>query len=155
MKYSHTKHYKYKLEETEKRQTVITSYDFDNRYFAMLNDGQFFVKKGYAWDGSSIPLKKLWRFFSLGLYNPDKYCKVASLLHDALCQAMRVKLLPKTCKPVADWLYRTMCIEGGMSKRQAKMRYKALRKFGDAGITPEKNPRNRIYETPKPLEVKQ
>ena len=146
MKYSLTHHYKYKLEEPETRDTGITGYEFFNRYMSMLDDGMLLVKAGYAWDGSSIPHKKLFRFISLGFYDPDKYCKIASLIHDALCQAMREGLLPAEFKLAADVLYCEMCLEGGMSQEQANRRYWALRKYGDVGIKPEKNPRNKIYE---------
>jgi len=156
MKYSRTKHYKYKLEETEMRQTGIMGYEIDNRYMKMLPNGQLFVQTGYAWDGSSIPHKRKIRALSYlnplvwvrikDAYDADKYCKTASLIHDALCQAMREGLIRKTEKPWADGLYSQMCVEGGMSQKQANRRYKALRKFGDAGIQPEKNPRNKIFE---------
>ena len=147
MKYSLTKHYKYKLEETEMRETLIWGFEFNTPYMAMLDNGQLFVKKGYAWDGSSIPFKKIFRVLSLGMYDPDRYCKIASLIHDALCQAIREGFIPKHRKQVIDFLYRTMLIEGGMSERRAILRYNALRRFGDVGIEPEKNPRNKIFET--------
>jgi hypothetical protein len=146
MKYSLTKHYKYKLEETYTTQTNITGVEFDTPYISMLDNGQFFVKKGYAWDGSSIPHKKLLRVLSLGFYDPDKYCKIASLVHDALCQAMREGLLDKEYKYDTDNLYYAMCIDGGMSARQALRRLNALCKFGDIGIEPEEHPRNKIYK---------
>ena len=146
MKYSKVKAYKYKLEEPETRTTDIPNYEFDNRYMSMLDDGTLLVKYGYAWDGSSIPHKKLWRVLSFWIYDADRYCKKASLFHDALCQAMREGLLPTAWKDTADRLYREMCIEGGLSRRRANMRYKTLRKFGDVGIQPEKKPRNKIYE---------
>jgi len=147
MKYSKTRHYKYKLEETEMRQTEITGFSFNNRYMAMLENGQIFSKAGYAWDGSSIPYKKFLRILTMGIYDPDKYCKTASLIHDTFYQAIREGLLSKHEKIKADILYRQMCIEGGMSEGWATGRYKALRKFGDRGIVPEKNPRNRVYDT--------
>lgn len=146
MKYSKVKAYKYKLEENELRKTPLGGYEFDNRYMSMLDDGTLLIKQGYAWDGSSIPYKGLIRVLSLWQYDGDRYCKKASLIHDALCQAMREKLLSALHKFDADLLYYQMCIEGGMSKKQAVMRYKALRKFGDIGIQPEKNPRNKIFE---------
>ncbi len=179
MKYSYVKHYKFKLEETEMRETLILGFEFNTRYMAMLDNGQFFAKYSYIWDGSSIPYKKMLRVLSLWLYDADKYCKIAGLIHDGLCQAIREGLLPKHLKEKIDLLYRTMCIEGRMAayekkleeklakkptiltkkiekKRQqykkkterwAERRYKALRRFGDVGIEPEKNPRNQIFTT--------
>ncbi len=146
MKYSKVKAYKYKLEESEIRMTGIMGYDFNTRYMTMLDDGRLLVKRGYAWDGSSIPYKRLLRVLSFFIYDADRYCKIASLIHDALCQAMREGLLSATWKKTADSIYCGMCMEGGMSRKRANIRYRALRKFGDVGIKPEKNPRNKIYE---------
>ncbi len=100
------------------------------------------IEKGYAWDGSSIPLKKWFK----RIWDADKYCKKASLVHDALCQAMREDLLAKSYKEYIDGLYRDMCIQGGMGKREANLRYWFLRKFGDRGIRKEKNPRGKVFE---------
>ena len=149
MKYSLTKHYKYKLEENYLRETNITGFTFDTPYYSMLDDGKFLVKKSYTWDGSSVPHKKLIRVLSLWTYNPDRHCKIASLIHDALCQAMREGLLLARYKLQADMLYQDMCLEGGMGGKQAMKRYWALRKFGNSGIEPEENPRNKIYDTGK------
>ncbi len=102
-------------------------------------------------------------------YDADRYCKTASLVHDGLSQAMREGWLDKAWKQEADLLYETMCFEDRMEVwelktktknktpkkrikyenkvyRWAKKRYWALRKFGNVGIEPEKNPRNKIYE---------
>lgn len=147
MKYSEVKAYKFKLEESYSRFTGIKGYEFNTAYYSMCPDGEFVVFRGYAWDGSSIPYKKLLRIASLGFYDPDRYCKEASLIHDGLCQAIREGLLPKKWKLQADILYKKMSVEGGMSEKQAKRRYVVLRKFGDKGIEPEKNPRNKIYDT--------
>ena len=147
MKYSFTKHYKYKLEEMETCCTGIRGDGFENKYMYMHEDGDLFIKEGYAWDGSSIPHKGLIRVLSLWQYDGDRYCKVASLIHDALCQAMREGNLPKGEKFHADCLYAKLCEQGGLSKWRATKRFQALRKFGDSGIEPEKNPRNKIYDT--------
>lgn len=160
MKYSKVRAYKYKVEEPEIRQTDITGYNFDNRYYSMLDSGTLLVKYGYAWNGSSVPYKRLLRVLSLWIYDADRYCKTASLIHDALCQAMREGQLKKVCKEKADILFRQMCIEGRKAKTKrltpkkikkinkwAQRRYWALRKFGDAGIKPETEPRNKIYDT--------
>jgi hypothetical protein len=149
VKYSLTKHYKFKLEENEVIQTDIEGRPFATRWMRLGMEGKLTVLKGYCHDGSSIPFKRTLRVLSLWIYDADRYCKEASLGHDALCQAIREGNLPKHLKEYVDSLYRSMCIVGGLPKRRANARYKALRKAGDLGITPEKNPRNRIYDTKK------
>ena len=170
MKFSNVKAYKYKLEENFVQRTGIVGFNFDNRYYSMLDDGTFLAKYSYTWDGSSIPYKRLLRFLSLRFYDADRYCKEASLIHDGLCQAMREGLLPAKYKILADLLYQQMCIEYRMKmweiktknktrwKRKeytnktnnwAAKRYWALRKFGDIGIQPEQSPRNTTYDTEK------
>ncbi len=141
MKYRKTKGYKYILEE-EFRVFIEIEEPAWNNYIS-LDRGFLIIRKGYAWDGSSVPLKKLWR----PIFDSDKYCKKASIVHDCLCQLMRESLLPKTFKEYADQFYKQMCIEGGMSKRQAGLRYWVLRKFGEVGIRKRKKPRGKIFET--------
>lgn len=153
MKYSMATHYKFKLEKNYSCWIGIFGYEFHNRYMSLAPEGNFVQKYGYMWDGSSIPYKKLLRILSLGFYDPDKYCKIASLVHDGICQAIREGRIDAKEKPQADLLYYSMIIEGGMSKKQAKRRYKAIRKFGDRGIKPEDKPRNTIFDS-KPIKIK-
>ncbi len=141
MKYSKTKGYKYKLEKDEKAYVELFT-NCHNDYIS-LDEGVLIIKHGYAWDGSSIPLK---RFIPSWLYNFDKYCKTASLVHDALSQLMREGLLPKQGKEYIDGLYEEMAIDGGLSVRNADRRYRWLRKFGDSYIELETHPRNEIFE---------
>ena len=173
MKYSKVKAYKFKLEENFVRKTGIVGFNFDTRYYSMLDDGTFMNKYGYCWDGSSIPYKKYMKILiKLHIYDPDKYCKDGSNIHDGICQAIREGLIPATYKYEADLLYQKMCIEGRMAfwelhtkpkkktekkrvkykektRKWAAKRYWALRKFGDVGIKPEKHARNKIYDTEK------
>ncbi len=142
MKYIELKGYDYKLAAPEIVQVGI--FDTISHEYLLLCDGMLTLKKDYAWDGSSIPLKKLYKW----LRDVDKYCKIASLVHDGLCQLMREELLPRTHKQYADDLYRRMCIEYGMKKWEADLRYWALRKFGDPFIQKEENPRDRVLEFP-------
>ncbi len=141
MEYSLVRKYKYKL-EADYAITISIDHDCHNSYIS-LDKQKLLLKKGYVWDGSSVPLK---RFIPKWLFDSDKYCKTASLVHDSLCQLMREELLPKARKEQADKIYRNMCLDGGMGKRQANLRFWALRKFGDGGIEKEKYPRNMIFE---------
>ncbi len=141
MKYSLVRKYKYKL-EADYAITISIDHDCHNSYIS-LDKQELLLKKGYTWDGSSVPLK---RFIPKWLFDSDRYCKTASLVHDGLCQLMREGLLPKSRKEQADKIYKNMCMDGGMGKKQARLRFWALRKFGDGGIEKEKYPRNTIFE---------
>lgn len=101
----------------------------DTPYISMVGN-VVTVKKGYAWDGSSIPLKRIGKFLSFGLWDADKYCKIASLHHDVYYQLMRLRLLLIIHKQYVDELYRLECIVGGMKKWEADIRYWFLQKFG-------------------------
>ena len=139
MKYRELRGYNFELLEPE-----IRNVELPNAYhsYMFIQDITLGIKPRYAWDGSSIPLKKWYR----RIWDADKYCKTASLVHDALCQLMREDLLDKKYKEYIDGLYRDMCIQGGMGKREANLRYWFLRKFGDRGIRKEKNPRGKVFE---------
>ncbi len=88
------------------------------------------AKMGYAWDGSSIPWKRIIGFLSFGFWDADKYCKIASLKHDILYQLMKMGLISKSNKDYADKLYRIDCIKDGMPEWEANARFWALQKFG-------------------------
>lgn len=146
MKYFERNHdYLLELAETETYPVpidVIISNDFIG-----LGLGTVTIKHGYAWDGSSIPGKKFFKAITFGKYDPDKYCKEASLVHDAFYQLMRLNLLSRRHKFKIDLLYQKMCLEGGMSKRQAARRYWAVKNFGHRTLKPRYYPEKKILET--------
>ena len=123
MKYSLVTKYKYVLKADEKTLVDIPAEAWND--FISLDYGVLVIKKNYVWDGSSVPLKKWYSW----IWDSDKYCKNASLIHDALTQLIREGLLSKEYRLYADQLYKKMCIAGGMGKRQANLRYWTLRKF--------------------------
>lgn len=127
MKYREIKPYKFQLWETEKHKVVLPDTISPPGDFVRIEDQELIIRKYYAWDGSTIPAKNLFRIFG---WNSDKFCKIASLVHDALYQLMRAELLDREYKDYADQLYRDLCIKGGMSNWQANLRYWALKKFG-------------------------
>ena len=55
-----------------------------------------------------------------------------SLIHDALYQLMREKVLPQDVRDEADQILREICIQDGMSKLRAWWVYQAV-KIGGAG----------------------
>ena len=141
MKYRETKGYKYLLVEDERTKIPGILERAWNNYIS-LDHGILILKEGYAWDGSTVLLKKYYRW----IWDADKFCKTASLVHDAFCQLMREGLLDKKYKRYVDGFYKYMCMLGGMGKRQANLRYWFLRKFGGRGIQKRKNPRGKIFE---------
>ncbi len=146
MKYiKRNQNYKYELAEDESYPVKIDVMAFSR--FVILDSQKINIGEGYAWDGSSIPLKNFMQKITFGKYDPDKYCKEASLVHDAFYQLMRLKLLSRDHKGTIDCLYEKMCIDGGMSKRQAARRYWAVKTFGHRTLKPRYYPEKQILET--------
>ena len=106
------------------------------------NSSELIIKKGYAWDGSSIPYNWLLGIF----YDVDKYCKVPSMVHDMAYQAGWLGLLPLEHRDYFDRLYRDMMIARGMSKSQANRRYWAVSNYSEKYFVPKKDERDIVYE---------
>jgi hypothetical protein len=103
---------------------------FAHRWFE-LRGGVLTVCKGYAWDGSTMA--------------PDTdACRRASLVHDALCQAIGLWLLGPQWQQPADELYRSMCVDDGMTRVRAWLRYRALRRYDQ--VNPTRRRRRHEYE---------
>ena len=99
-------------------------------------DGNLMVKKGYAWDGPSGPVK-----------DTDENMR-ASLVHDALYQLMRNdKLKSRTHRKAADQEFKDICKADGVSNLRASIYYKVLRKFGKPAASPKN--KKKIVRAPK------
>ena len=84
------------------------------------------IKKDYAWDGPSGPVKD------------TKNNLRASLIHDALYQLMRnSELNTRTHRKAADLIFKNECKKDGVSKYWASIYYRGLRKFGKPAASPE------------------
>ena len=123
--------YKYQVKENFVIQTGIYGVNALTEFISLERDGLLRIKANYAWNGSN--------------WSSDKRAMIASLVHDALYQLMRLGLLSRTVfrKP-ADALYRDLCIAEGMSKIEASVRYRGLRWFAEGSTYPEKKPRGQI-----------
>jgi hypothetical protein len=95
----------------------------------MNREGMLRLKKGYAWDGPSGPTIDTKDFMR------------GSLVHDALYQLIREKLLPTRYRKAADEVLRTICRDDGMSKTRADYVYHAVRAFGASAARPPKKPK--------------
>jgi hypothetical protein len=129
--------YKYQLAEGyEVSISIKPKSDIKTDFIALDAVGNFLVKKGYAWDGPSGPVKD------------TRENMRASLVHDALYQLMRnKKLSARTHRKAADKLFKEMCKDDGVSNLVASTYYKALRKFGKPAASPQN--KKKISRAPK------
>lgn len=118
--------YKYQLKSTYLvRIDIRPPADIDTDYLALTADGVLTVKKGYAWDGPSGPTIDSLNFMR------------GSLVHDALYQLMRERLLDEeTYRDPADRLLQKICREDGMSSLRAWWVYQAVHFFGKPSADP-------------------
>lgn len=119
--------YKYQLAEEYLITTLIRPKSNVVTEFISLDiEGNLTVKKGYAWDGPSGPVK-----------DTEENMR-ASLVHDALYQLMRnEEISSRTYRKAADQLFKDICKADGVSNFKASVYYKALRKFGKPAASPQ------------------
>jgi len=129
--------YKYQLASSyEIDISIRPKCDIKTDFIELDANGKLIVKKGYAWDGPSGPVKD------------TKKNMRASLVHDALYQLMRSKeLSTRTHRRAADREFRDICKDDGVSNFRASLYYKALRKFGKPAASPEN--KKKIARAPK------
>ncbi len=138
--------YQYELAEVETFKVALPAAIIDSmcsvhKYVSLIS-GMLTTQKSYQWDGSTVPLKKWYRW----IWNSDKYCKIASLFHDACYQLMKCGALPIYYKGYVDKHYRELCIEGGMGKKQAGLRFWVLDNFYRIKIKIQKEYQRKILE---------
>lgn len=101
--------YKYQLAEEFVILTPIVGVMFEHEFFKMFDNGILVIRKGYAWDGASGPT-----IDTASSMTP-------SLVHDVLCQAMRLKLLSyEEWQDTVNEFFYEMCLDKGMWKWRAK-----------------------------------
>jgi hypothetical protein len=106
-------------------------------FVSLSAEGVLSIKKYYAWDGPSGPTIDT-RDFMRG-----------SLVHDALYQLMREKVLDhKKHRKRADEILRKICLEDGMCSVRAWYVYQALRIFAGSCARPGKEPKPEIICVP-------
>ena len=139
IKYRKIDGYKYQLMEKYTQETqilvdpgVVTG----GRWVVMSKTGKLTIKKGYAWDGPSGPTIDTPNFMR------------GSLVHDALYQLIREKLLAQKIRKDADVLLWLICQKDGMSKRRADYVYHAVRMFGGSSAKPSKKAKKVTIKAP-------
>lgn len=82
--------------------------------YLTLDSEMLFFRTGYQWNGDNVV--------------PDHPCSIrASLGHDGLYQLIALGYLPRSSRKAADEFYRNTCIEDGMKRWKAWVRYYTLR----------------------------
>ncbi len=129
--------YKYQLASGHEIKVSITpSSDIVTEFIDLDTLGNLKIKKGYAWDGPSGPVKDTQENLR------------ASVVHDALYQLMRnEELKSRTHRKAADKEFKRICKQDGVSNFWASAYYKALRKFGKPAASPEN--KKKIHRAPK------
>jgi len=120
--------YKYQLVEKYQVEISITpEKNIQTSYIDLTTEGLLTLKNGYAWDGPSGPTIDTPNFMR------------GSLVHDALYQLMRSKLIEKErWRKKADGELKRMCVEDGMSRIRSWCVHKAVRCCGGKAASEEK-----------------
>lgn len=128
MPIKYTSGYKYQLYEDYALAlpSIFFGNDFDTR-FIKLDSGVLTVKAGYAWDGPSGPTID------------TKTSMRGALIHDALYQAMRENLIPRSMKVFCDQLMHDLMVEDGMLKLRAWFWLRQVKKFGGTATISNKD----------------
>ncbi|MCK9172007.1 MAG: hypothetical protein RBR03_09085 [Desulfuromonas thiophila] len=116
--------YRYQLAERYQLQTELRPLDRLLTPFVELDcTGLLTIHAGYAWDGATLC--------------PDfPWILRGSLVHDALYQLIRLRLLPVAAKDTADALLHQHCLEDGASRFAAWLVWQAVQRFGHFGTDP-------------------
>lgn len=132
------KRYKYQLMREYKYQTTIRlNHDVKIQGFITLSSGGLLIiSKGYAWDGPSGPTIDTKSFMR------------GSLVHDALYQLMRLKLLSVSLKDTADKLLRQICREAGMCWFRTWYVYWGVKLFARSAATKPQESDTQLIEAP-------
>ena len=100
----------------------VTIFDL---YLSLRDDGILTILSGYAWDGASGPAID------------TKTILRGSLVHDALYQLMRLKLLGGWWREAADDELKKICLEDGMCKIRAWWVHRAVRRLAGYAANPK------------------
>jgi len=132
------KEYKYQLMSDYRYQTAIkVKKDVIINGFIILSSlGLLTISKGYAWDGPSGPTIDTKTFMK------------GSLVHDALYQLMRMKLLPISHKDYADRILQRICKDDGMCTFRAWYVYWGVRIFAKSATTKPQEGDTQLIEAP-------
>lgn len=132
MKYRKLAKYKYQLiggPVTVRIYHYIPNVDI---YWVKVEDGYVTVKDLYCWDGASCAID-------------TRSFMIASLVHDALYQLIRLQYIDVAYRAAADKILKDLCLLYGMPGWRASYVYRAVRIFGGKHCNIGKE-QDKIYE---------
>ena len=125
---SYTEGYKYQLVgEYTARLSFTVGSEAETRWLHLTPAGFLTIKDGYAWDGPSGPTIDSKNFMR------------GSLIHDALYQLMRKRLLSMAYRDDADRELQRVCLEDGMGSFRAWYVYAGVRFGGGPAADPRRD----------------
>ena len=134
-KIRYKKGYKYQLDETYNIQyPLYPKKNISTEWITLTTEGWLTIRRGYAWDGASGPT-----------YDSASSMR-GSLEHDAIYQLIRLGLLSRGCKAIADLQLHDTCTEDGMIPVRADIWEAGVHVFGGASIDSSSEPE--ILEAP-------
>lgn len=126
----YSKGYKYQL-----RRDYNTPYPLypkktiSTEWITLTSTGWLTARRGYAWDGPSGPTID------------TKSSMRGSLEHDAVTQLIRLGLLSKDCRDIADQRLHDVCVKDGMIPERADVWEGMLHYFGSYSIEMSSEPK--------------
>jgi len=118
--------YKYQLvQDVVFNVRVFPERDIITKYIELSILGCLTIRSGYAWDGPSGPTIDTKNFMQ------------GSLVHDALYQLMRMRLLDSSWRLRADQELVRICKEDGMSKLRSWYVYRSVRRLAASAANPK------------------
>lgn len=131
----YSKGYKYHLKKSFSiKIQIYPKKAISTEWMTLTPTGWLTLRKGYAWNGASGPT-----FDSLSSMR-------ASAVHDAIYQFIRLGLLSRGCKGIADQILHDLCTIDGMIPLRADMWEEGVHWFGTSSIDPASEPE--ILEAP-------
>jgi len=126
MSISYTSGYKYQLtKDYTVKVRIAPPETIDTRFIRFHRNGILVIRNGYAWDGPSGPTIDTKTFMR------------GSLVHDALYQLLRMKLLSQDNRQVVDNELHRICLEDGMSRLRAWYVHRGVRLGAGFAASPE------------------
>lgn len=127
---------KYQLRRDYSVMTPIKGVTIVHDFFVLRVDGLLTIRRGYAWDGASGPV-----------FNTPS-SRRGTLVHDALCQAMRAGLLPVEWQASVHEFMRVVFVQDGMWAWRASVWHWFVVRAN--GGHPDKGPDRPLQYAPDP-----